>query len=471
MRIFFLFIILTSGLLYSQNDLTEVELSPRIGSEMDLYERNYFRVFMKVDSFQIAHFYKNTTGNYLVKITYGDSKNPKDTIINLLPDVFTGLKFYIENYEIKTYIESGKVTLSDSLWNIVKPSTKYFKNQVSWMDRDKITYRKDLLYIDSLFFVVWDGEGYYDWREIDKNIKIIFYNQVMSISSHFVGGNLFKYKQYLDVIRGLLSFIDSFDDGYFYPKELLDYISTNIEKFIEQVNIIKDVPKEKTYLKKLRGLGIGANIGLPLFFSPNYILLKNYTNYLIDPYYEDIEISYPLFIYTIFIEKEFIFENNFIGASFYFSQPSINKSADFQFNYSSINIYYKYGNILLKDAYIEQNKLLDIFNYSLALGVSIRTANFKDNLHKSYYPENIDPYVINSNLNDIGLYSSAAFYYSIFNNLFINLDVSFLYFPQNFSPLKETSWTVNGHKGEQHIEAVNLSSLNLSFGLIWYVIY
>ncbi len=93
---------------------TPFVVSPRIGSEIDSFEREYFSLFRYARQFKSAEFFTDgDAGKILCKATYSKdpATDPKakfiDTTFAFTPDNMKTLQFFFENYELINNAKSG----------------------------------------------------------------------------------------------------------------------------------------------------------------------------------------------------------------------------------------------------------------------------------------------------------------------------------------------------------------------------
>lgn len=95
-NLFVLLVYITSlSISYSQNSL-----SPRIGSEIDVYEKKYFGLFPKIKNFKSATTTLKADSSYECLVTYSLDKTSKDTIIKIGPKTAKNLSIFIEGFEL-----------------------------------------------------------------------------------------------------------------------------------------------------------------------------------------------------------------------------------------------------------------------------------------------------------------------------------------------------------------------------------
>lgn len=80
--LFLLFIVLSVKSTYSQKNDELVQLSPTIGDNLNLLERNYYGIYPEFEGFKNAVFYIRDNKFLIIKIAYQNNLGEnKDTII------------------------------------------------------------------------------------------------------------------------------------------------------------------------------------------------------------------------------------------------------------------------------------------------------------------------------------------------------------------------------------------------------
>ena len=76
-----LLFIASTEIIYSQDGPLQIVVSPLIGDTLSLEERNYYKLFPKVEGFQWAVFYLNPDSSLSAKVTYMEDDVYKDLLV------------------------------------------------------------------------------------------------------------------------------------------------------------------------------------------------------------------------------------------------------------------------------------------------------------------------------------------------------------------------------------------------------
>ncbi|UCH65470.1 MAG: hypothetical protein JSW63_12835 [Ignavibacterium sp.] len=103
--------------LWAQERDSLIQLNPGIGDTLTLEERNYYKLFPKIDGFQWAVFYLNPDSSVSTKITYIENNKTKDTLV-VLSSSLNKLQQYIYDTELsKSVINDNGAEVSAQLSN------------------------------------------------------------------------------------------------------------------------------------------------------------------------------------------------------------------------------------------------------------------------------------------------------------------------------------------------------------------
>jgi hypothetical protein len=479
MKYFIIFFVIGYFAIAQDNSIL-VSVSPRIGDTLDKYEVVYFGMFKDLKNVESAQFFKNDEETFNIKVKYLVENVEKDTTILITKDFFKKITYYIENFE-KLFSSTNDTNLKDPLlWELFKQKQRYFPNEIKWIDFQEAQFRHQFLYLDSSFIVVWLSDSLYDWRKLDDNIQIIFYNQIFELSGFEIVGNLNYYRQSLPEITNKLSFIDYYNDSTYHPKELLDYIDKNKARFMGPPKI----DSKRTWLYK------------PIFE-------KEYTNYIIAGFEynqldynantevllitgpdatkeekrEQFKVEFPTISRTYFAEVSLYLLPLYIYGNYTtFQKLDVNKNADFFVNGISkgIGLKYRFEYVLMsKSRYLSyfNNKKIGL---NLSSGAILNQIDIEMNLRKKY--QNSDykanngyPYSNNNVFEEFGYNYALSADFTILKGLYISAKMQWNVIPEAtkfnfFNPLQWESYIGRKYM-QREISNVNSSHYALTFGI------
>ncbi|MBL7974408.1 MAG: hypothetical protein JNJ85_05825 [Candidatus Kapabacteria bacterium] len=166
------------------NAQTVVQLSPRVGKEIQYSDLRYFGLFSTIDNGQTATITK-TDSVYKVQITCPEM--PDTTLVLTTPE-FTELQQYVNTYESILYDD---YVLH---YKLIQPFTHYVQysepgENITITTIDGKVHTKKLLYANDEYIVLKTTSEYIDInKDVSSQVRIFSYNEIASI-----GTNTFKY--------------------------------------------------------------------------------------------------------------------------------------------------------------------------------------------------------------------------------------------------------------------------------------
>ncbi len=172
MKTLILFILLLSNL----NLFSQYEISPRIGNEIDKYERNYFGLFPSIKNFVSVKFSIPSDQKVTITITKSENSGLIDTSFSIGIKSIDNLVIYIEGFELCRKKER------EVNWNVFNglASPNYaliseinFGTNVKIITKNNQSYFGRLLFVSDSSIVVFQGNTNYEWKKFKENSKVI----------------------------------------------------------------------------------------------------------------------------------------------------------------------------------------------------------------------------------------------------------------------------------------------------------
>lgn len=222
------------------------ELNPRLGKEIDLYERDYFGLFPWEDKFESATFKYVRNDSIIFTINKNDDTNYEFGIPKNYMSLFN---YYIENYEGFGDKFSDLPLQTQSQWEYFKDA--YLDYDYNFEKAKLVKYRTigneevvepdlRLLYADDEYVYLYRGQKYYNFENIESKILPIKVTDLTTLKINYfffiyniydINGSLESYEEYYKKISEKDAFAKKSDSSKpFLPKEfkeLIDRIKTS----------------------------------------------------------------------------------------------------------------------------------------------------------------------------------------------------------------------------------------------------
>lgn len=233
--IFFQLFIISIGtniqLSHAQEEGKLFIVSEKVGTEIDLYERNKYQLFQKIEGFQSAVFLKLSNDTYMVKIVFYDNNEEKNKVLkDLTNNEIEKIQNHINNIaEIKNKTYDGVEESSDSinknkenqpyalavLLGYYAPSLQYV-NELSGDEQESnfpagpcVGYR---IIVSKIPKVLILGEYYY-WESIVRGTTDLYWiNMKLRLQSANITGIYKIFTDYLAVGAGIGFYFTDYSD-------------------------------------------------------------------------------------------------------------------------------------------------------------------------------------------------------------------------------------------------------------------
>ncbi len=426
--VFLLFSIFSCQLL--SRELKEFEISQRVGSIIDLNERNYFKMFNNIENFRQGVFYLDLSGNISCKVDYDSLGMAMSRSYQLSSKEAETMKWIIEEYEglFENGILNFKIHIQykDLRRDIIVPGYRYEKEKSS---RYKFTNQNNLevtgkfMYADSNVIIICPENYNYDWRTFRANYSVYHYSDIKEFK-----GNKYIYNYNLQNLRDITPFNYKSGDKIVSPPPeiaiVLDSAAKNM-KTDNSIDMIHIINSEK------RNLHIGFNIVPGLFYQiDNTIIATEFLNYYDFEIKNWVQKKSTFASIDVKTQKDWIPEVSIeytiseklrIGLLFNYSEKSdIKKNANgFETGGLSTIAYLDYIPSLFNPYSLS---MIDRFQIEYSIGILFSSMNYQMQLIVN--PRNSS---LNRNINDsfsiFGCLLSVKFNYYLVDFLSINLDL------------------------------------------------
>ncbi len=176
-------------------DIQEYATSPRIGAEIDAYEREYFGLFPDIDGFKSAMIFQLSDGQWEFQIAMEYEGEEKDTTVIISYERAWALCDFIENYE-------------DTL--LTKPVPNGEKTKFA--TKNDTSYYGMILGILDTVLIAWGSSDPYNWRHVDSLALVFHYYDIDAIIIEKKGKSL-EYALYGCWGMGLIGALIGYESG------------------------------------------------------------------------------------------------------------------------------------------------------------------------------------------------------------------------------------------------------------------
>lgn len=163
------------------NCFSQNAISPRIGNEIDKYEREYFGLFPSLKFFISASLFATTDSTILLSIRQSKPSNYPDTVIVIPKKVADNLAQYIENFEYYRYPESNVNWSKLGKLAIISNAHLSYAKKVKPLRivaKDNRFYDGIILYVNDNLLVIQDGGTEFNWEKVKTNTYILKISQI-----------------------------------------------------------------------------------------------------------------------------------------------------------------------------------------------------------------------------------------------------------------------------------------------------
>jgi hypothetical protein len=477
---FILALIVCTNYLFGKSNIGDINLSPRIGSVISTYNKNYFNLFPKINNYITGTFHIVSPNQFSITIKFGIEPKIQDTTISISDTLFNDLKFYVENYE-EFYVNDSlqKKIKSSNFWTFARPRLRYLNNsKIEWRDNLNNIYNGKLLYIQDDYFLAWMSDSIFNWRSVKNNLRFVYFREVESINLRFIEGNYRKFNNALSSTSITAAFQNLYNDpDYVLPLEI-NSILDSIRVFAVNKVYLRDTSlvtqndgieiKQRLQIFSI-SVSKKSNNRLFLDKSIEYITMSDLYGIenrdIYSPSTKSVSLSVGLLLnlYRWFN----------LGINYDYFDPT-KKTAKNQLHFNSHNFDAFIKFYVIKTCF--DNTFMDEINSSISIGANYSNIewdmgkfdkNYSNSDYKGY------PYgFANKSFKNTGFYSSIALEFCFFSNLAVNFGANIHYLPKNYQLFKPLSWeSYLGRKYTQTIlnNEVNFSDYSLSAGFSLYL--
>jgi hypothetical protein len=317
----------------ADDNIDEIEISKRIGMEIEPVHKEYFNLFPNIKSFKSAKLYKINDSIVQFEIASTPDGKIKYDTLPFLKSTHSILEKLIENYEYIVEFENKgqifEIIWSSELLKIVTPKLNFndYRNAFKFKMSDNTIISGDLMWADSSFLVLAPDNSQFNWKDVEIQYKVYHFSEISSVlipgKREFLGREDI-YLLNLNYFQELSSFIEiNLDNEYIVVPEINNLISEKkkslkYEKPV-QFNSIEELislrQRDYTFV-----IEIGSNVLYENF--SNFILLQNFQGEtLLEIPWKGLKTNYPsiIFEYPIVGKLNFGTGLNYISDDFSYS--------------------------------------------------------------------------------------------------------------------------------------------------------
>ncbi|MBI5325217.1 MAG: hypothetical protein HZB41_08105 [Ignavibacteriae bacterium] len=345
-----------------------IELSPRVGTEISKLERDYFGLFPKISGFFSSTLIDNKVdGKYfLIQTTDGPQE------IHVEDNNIRELRKVLENYEkIINNKNQAKIDVDISLIrDLIKVNSIYYsdadKIKISLINGDSLFGQ--LLYFDDKRVFIFLSENEFNYKILEENTRIVHCNEIYSIKEvdyPIIIGNRNIFCNNEQSLTNYLLFRDK-NDKINLPPELWGIISK--DTIINEIqNEIYNPIFDELYQNHFFG-SISYNLlfnhmkDIPIYFSSGKLLGIDFVKIRSQNHY-NIEFGYKLM-------KNLSLSLNYDWGKLIFKPENkpINIESNY-FNVDDIHYYLQYGIKTMFNLYKTQKYYFDKMIYQINIQV------------------------------------------------------------------------------------------------------
>ena len=403
--VYLVFIIIPLYQLSSQPAI--IQISERIGSEIDSTTRVYFGLFSKVKNYKRAYLEKQ---NEQLRFVIECDSAGKSSVeyLNINQQLFDDYKYWIDNFEVITQPEYADKHNYDSTFFKNCRVTGYYSNKnkkkinVTLMDSSKITGQ--LLYADDDFLVLYQSNENYSWKIRNEYLKCIYYRELLSVEEFdydLIGGHHDLYLENKSDFNSYISYVGNESSLPLLAPEIKQLIissqkESQSKKYPDQIAILKisEYYKLKVETKKANN----KSSTMIFSFGSGFINLEKQITYKMTKNFRPTQkyiVKIPN-VYYFYADALMNFDST-VNASFSYqnilstntSGPILNR---FSANCFGVNIHFLdiSGSLLKK----EFSSLL-----SLIFGFEIYFMNYSVNWKEAFIKDELGDYNLSSTKN------------------------------------------------------------------------
>lgn len=215
-------LLITLLFLISLNCFSQNAISPRIGNEVDKYEREYYGLFPAIKGFHLANTLATQDSSLQVKITRKIDGNFTDTSFQINKDIIRNLAIYIEEFEycrrgeriINWKLLGGQAAENVPLYSF---ENNYSNYEIVLREREKL--ETPILFANDSTIVICKNFNGFNWKNADKDLRLIHFSEIYKMTV-IRTGNFWPGVGYGALLGGFaLAIADTktTKDGYFIP--------------------------------------------------------------------------------------------------------------------------------------------------------------------------------------------------------------------------------------------------------------
>lgn len=172
-------------LISTLNCFSQNAISPRIGNEIDKYEREYFGLFPVIKGFHFAVTSSGQDGSLEVKITRKIDGNLSDSSYQISKKTVGNLAIYIEEFEfcrrgeriVDWNLLAGHAAENVPLFNRENSASNY---EIVLREREKL--ESSILYANDSAIVIWKSNLPFNWRNFENNTRLINCKDIVKLN-------------------------------------------------------------------------------------------------------------------------------------------------------------------------------------------------------------------------------------------------------------------------------------------------
>jgi hypothetical protein len=213
--------VLSSLHAYSQG-AREFEISPRVGSEIDINEKGYFNLFPMVNSFKKAVFYEKSITDRFVVISSDSAGIERTDTLVVSDKAQKNLGIMFDYYE-HLYVDDKPNEIIGIEWEsiirtFVFPAIRYDAGSgeiISFRDTDSNLIEGRIIYSDSSYFMLCPVDYLFDWQTDERIYRVFHYsdiNELIKPKHFFIRSRESVFRKNLDIFFNDICFARYFNN-------------------------------------------------------------------------------------------------------------------------------------------------------------------------------------------------------------------------------------------------------------------
>jgi len=302
---------------------TAIEITKRIGYEINPIHKNYFKLFPDIEYFKSAKLYQiNEFFLQFELISLIDDELKYDTL-KINKSVYENLKKIIDDYE--NIIDPGKedeiyeIKWTSELLKIIRPELNISRNRskIKFQTVNNDIVEGYLMWVDSSYVIMAPSDAKFRWYDVERNYKIYHFseiNKILKPGTREYLGREDIYLLNLKYFQNNSAFVEiNYNDEYIVVPEFEKLLSEKEKTFhYEKSNHLYSIDELNSQKRKNYTVGIEIGNKNSYINTSKYVMLTIENEYIKQQIaWEGLKYDYP----ALFLEFS-IFHNLRFGTSF-----------------------------------------------------------------------------------------------------------------------------------------------------------